>query len=64
MITKIRQFLADVALAGKSISWPARRELVDSTIVVIAFIVILAVVIMICDEAIRFALGQILSLGA
>lgn len=60
MIQKIRQFLADVVLEGKRITWPARRELVDSTLVVIVFIVLLAIVIMVCDEIIRRVLSFIL----
>lgn len=60
MIQKVRQFFEDVMLEGKRISWPARRELVDSTIVVIVFIVLMAIVIMICDEVIRRLLSWIL----
>lgn len=61
---KIRQFLEDVALEARRISWPARQELVESSVVVIAFIVILAVVIMLCDEAIRLVLQEIFKLAA
>lgn len=60
MIQKIRQFFSDVVLEGKRISWPSRRELVDSTIVVIVFIVLLAIVIMACDEIIKTALELVL----
>lgn len=60
MIQKVRKFFEDVMLEGKRISWPARRELVDSTIVVIVFIVLMAIVIMICDEVIRRLLAWIL----
>lgn len=60
MMQKIKQFLAEVALEGKRIHWPARRDLVDSTLVVILFIVLLAIVIMICDEVIRWVLSGIL----
>lgn len=60
MLNKIKTFLAEVALEGKRIHWPARRELVDSTLVVIIFIVLLAVVIMACDEVIRTLLKLIL----
>lgn len=60
MFEKIKQFLADVALEGKRISWPNRRDLVDSSLVVIVFIVLLAIVIMACDEVIRTALRLIL----
>ena len=60
MIKKVGQFFSDVILEGKRVTWPARRELVDSSIVVRLFIVILAVVIMCCDEAIRKVLTWIL----
>ncbi len=60
MIDKIRTFFADVALEGKRINWPQRKELVESTVVVIVFIVLLSIVIMACDEVIRTVLGLIL----
>ncbi len=60
MFDKVKQFLGDVALEARRIAWPARRDLVDSSIVVIGFIVILAVVIMICDQVIRWALQILL----
>lgn len=60
MLQKIKQFLAEVALEGKRIHWPNRRDLVDSTLVVIIFIVMLAIVIMACDEVIRKLLAFIL----
>lgn len=60
MLQKVRKFLAEVALEGKRIHWPVRRDLVDSTLVVIMFIVLLAIVIMVCDELIRLVLSSIL----
>ena len=60
MMQKIKQFLAEVALEGKRINWPSRRDLVDSTLVVILFIVFLAITIMICDVVIRKLLASIL----
>lgn len=60
MIKKVQQFFADVVLEGKRITWPARRELVDSSLVVLLFIVFLAVIIMCCDEVIRKVLAFIL----
>jgi preprotein translocase subunit SecE len=60
MLQKIKQFLAEVALEGKRIHWPNRRDLVDSTLVVILFIIMLAIVIMVCDEVIRKILALIL----
>lgn len=60
MFDKVKRFFGEVALEAKRIAWPARRELVDSAIVVLCFIVILAVVIMCCDEIIRTALRLLL----
>jgi len=67
MVQKVKQFfgacarfLGETVLEGKRISWPGRRELVDSTLVVIVFIILLAAVIMACDEVIRAALRWVL----
>ena len=67
MLQKIKQFfaevakfLAEVALEGKRINWPSRRDLVDSTLVVIIFIVLLAIAIMVCDVVIRKLLAIVL----
>ena len=60
MLQKIKQVLAEVALEGKRINWPSRRDLVDSTLVVIIFIVLLAITIMVCDVVIRKVLALIL----
>jgi preprotein translocase subunit SecE len=60
MLQKIKTFLAEVALEGKRINWPSRRDLVDSTLVVIIFIVLLAIAIMVCDVVIRKLLAIVL----
>ncbi len=60
MIEKVVKFFTEVALEGKRITWPKRQELVESALVVIVFIVILAVTIMVCDELIRAVLNFIL----
>ncbi len=56
IIQSLGAYLGDVAVEFKKISWPDRQELVDSTVVVIAFIVILAVVVLCCDKTIMFFL--------
>ncbi|MDO5462177.1 MAG: preprotein translocase subunit SecE [bacterium] len=63
MANKIRKFFADIALEAKRIAWPKRRNLVESTLVVIVFIVILAVVILACDKAIELFLDLVLGKG-
>ena len=58
--TEVAKFFAEVTLEGKRINWPSRRDLVDSTLVVIIFIVLLAIAIMVCDVVIRKLLAFIL----
>ncbi len=40
-LLKIREFLTEVTVELKKSSWPTRRELVDSTVVVIITLLIL-----------------------
>jgi len=56
---KLGVFLGDVGTEFRKTSWPERRELMESTIVVISFIVVLSVVVLACDEVIRFVLKLI-----
>lgn len=49
-------YLGEVGVEFKKIAWPDRQELVDSTVVVISFIFILAVVVLCCDKVIQFFL--------
>ena len=50
---KTKEYLAGVSAEGKRVSWPARRELWESTLVVISFIFILAVTTLVCDKVIE-----------
>jgi preprotein translocase subunit SecE len=56
---RIGSFLGEVGTEFRKTSWPERRELVESTLVVITFIVLLAVVVLVCDKAIQFVLTLI-----
>jgi preprotein translocase subunit SecE len=56
---KVGAFLGDVGSEFRKTSWPERRELVESTLVVITFIVLLSVVVLVCDKAIQFVLKLI-----
>ena len=49
---KAKEYLSGVAAEGKRVSWPGKRELWESTLVVISFIFILAVTIAVCDHLI------------
>ena len=46
---RLRHFLTEVAAELKKSSWPTRKELMDSTIVVIATIVVLGMFVALAD---------------
>ena len=46
-------YFTDVKGEARRVSWPDKHELYDSTLVVIAFIVILAVTTLACDKVIE-----------
>ena len=53
-------YLSEVGAEFKKITWPDRRELVDSICVVICFIVILALIVLCCDKLIMLFLDLVL----
>ena len=57
--TKAKGYLSGVAAEYKKVTWPGKRELWESTLVVISFIFILAVTTLVCDKAIEFCLNFI-----
>ena len=50
---KTKEYLTGVGAEAKRVSWPGKRELWESTLVVIAFIFILAATTLICDKVIE-----------
>ena len=50
---KTKEYLAGVSAEGKRVTWPERRELWESTVVVISYIFILAVTTLVCDKVIE-----------
>ena len=50
---KTKEYLKGVAAESRRVTWPDRRELWGSTLVVIAFIFILAVTTLVCDKLIE-----------
>ena len=56
---KTKEYLSGVAAEGKRVTWPGKQELWESTLVVIAFIFILAATTLVCDKVIEFGLGLI-----
>ena len=59
MFAKLIAYLKDVLVEFKKISWPDRRELVDSSSVVITFIVILAITVAAFDKVILWVLKML-----
>jgi len=49
MIAKVKNFVSEVTVELKKVSWPTRSELIGSTIVVIIGIAIMATYIGVCD---------------
>ncbi len=59
IVKKANEYLTDVGAEAKRVTWPGKRELWESTLVVISFIFILAVATLVCDKSIEFVLGLI-----
>ncbi len=62
-LLKIKGYLSDVGAEARKVTWPTSRECYDSTLVVIAFIFILAVTTLVCDKVIQLFI-KIVHLGA
>lgn len=50
---KTKEYLTGVGAEAKRVTWPGKRELWESTLVVIAFIFILAATTLVCDKVIE-----------
>ena len=60
MITRVQQFLQEVFEELRKVSWTTRRELVDSTIVVVASIFVLTVIVGILDYFLTLLLDKLI----
>ena len=50
---KTKEYLTGVGAEAKRVTWPGKRELWESTLVVIAVIFILAATTLVCDKVIE-----------
>ncbi|OGW75235.1 MAG: preprotein translocase subunit SecE [Omnitrophica bacterium RBG_13_46_9] len=48
-MNKVQKFINEVKLELKKVSWSTRQELINSTIVVIVSVIVLAIFIGFCD---------------
>ena len=55
-IKKTKEYLGGVSAEAKRVSWPQKRELWESTLVVVSFIFILAATTLVCDKVIEYFL--------
>jgi preprotein translocase subunit SecE len=56
-IDQVREFVKDVQLESAKVSWPTREELRDSTVVVLATVLLVAIFIFIVDRILTAAVG-------
>jgi preprotein translocase SecE subunit len=56
---KFKGYMSEIKGEAKRVTWPDKRELYDSTIVVIAFIFILAATTLVCDRVIQLVVNMI-----
>lgn len=56
-IDQVREFVKDVQLESAKVSWPTREELRDSTVVVLAMVLMVAIFIGVVDRILTFAVG-------
>ena len=56
-VDQVREFVKDVQLESAKISWPTREELRDSTVVVLATVILIAIFIGIVDRVLTALVG-------
>ena len=56
-IDQVREFVKDVQLESAKISWPTREELRDSTVVVLATVILIAIFIGVVDRVLTALVG-------
>jgi preprotein translocase subunit SecE len=60
MIEKLKAFLQDVRVESSKVTWPTRKELQESTMVVIASVFVISIVIGIMDRIIALVMGLVI----
>jgi preprotein translocase subunit SecE len=60
MVEKVKQFVADVVVEMKKVSWPTVQELRGSTVVVIVTVILVAIFVGLLDRILSIGLEQVL----
>ena len=63
LVQRTTEFLKEVRIEVPKVSWPSRRELRDSTIVVIVMTLIMAAIVAVLDYALVLGLRQLFRVG-
>lgn len=56
---RLSQFYRDVRLEMQRVTWPDRKQLVDSTIKIIVFVLLLGAIIALMDVSLQFLLVRL-----
>ena len=63
LAARVSDFIKEVRIEIPKVSWPSRRELRDSTIVVIVMTLIMAAIVAVLDYALVLGLRQLFRAG-
>lgn len=63
LVARTGEFLREVRVEATKVSWPTRKELRDSTVVVIVMTLIMALIISILDQILSLGLRQLFRVG-
>ncbi|MEM9705116.1 MAG: preprotein translocase subunit SecE [Pseudomonadota bacterium] len=57
------EFMRQVRSEGEKVTWTSRNETMVSTLMVLVMVAIMAIFFLLVDQALRFAVGALLSVG-
>jgi preprotein translocase subunit SecE len=63
LVARTAEFLKEVRVEATKVSWPSRKELRDSTVVVIVMTMIMAAIIFVLDQILNLGLRQLFRVG-
>ena len=61
MFKKLFKFLREVRLEMKKVTWPTRKEITGSTVVVIITVIIVSIYLGIVDNILQYAIRRLIS---
>jgi len=63
LVAKSAEFLREVRVEAGKVSWPSRKELRDSTGVVIVMTMIMSLIVFVLDQILNLGLRQLFRVG-